>query len=89
VNFGILPITFANEADYGALEQGDEWSVTGLRDAIRAGNTITIRNVTKQRDIVFRHNLTPRQVEIVLAGGLLNHIKASEASEASDALHRP
>jgi len=75
VNFGILPLTFVNEGDYDQIDQGDELEITNARAAIQSGNIITIRNVSKGRDMLFRHALTPRQVAIVLDGGLLNHIK--------------
>ena len=75
VNFGILPVTFASEEDYGRLEAGDEWEVKDVRKQIQAGATIVMRNLTKGVDIHLKHALTPRQVAIVLDGGLLNHIK--------------
>jgi aconitate hydratase len=77
VNFGILPLTFAHEADYDGLGQGDEWEIKGIRSAIASGNTVIVHNITQNRDIEFKHSLTPRQVAIVLDGGLLNHIRKS------------
>ncbi len=75
INFGILPLTFASEADYNAISQGDEWEVRDVRKQIQAGNTVVVRNLTKGVDIQMKHALTPRQVAIVLDGGLLNHIR--------------
>jgi len=77
VNFGILPLTFVNEADYDAVDQGDEWELVNVRQAIQEGNVLTVRNLTKGSDIQLRHALSPRQVRILLDGGLLNHIKQS------------
>ena len=77
VNFGILPLTFADESDFDRLDQGDEWEIPNVRAAIQAGNVLTVRNLTKGRHIQVRHALMPRQVAIVLDGGLLNHIKRS------------
>lgn len=75
VNFGILPLTFVNDADYDGLNQGDEWDIPDVRAAIQAGPVVTVRNVTKGSTLQLKHALTPRQIEIILDGGLLNHIK--------------
>ena len=77
VNFGILPLPFANEADYDHIEQGDELEIANVRGAIRQGATVRIRNVTRGSEFMARHNLSPRQVEMLLAGGALNYVKAS------------
>jgi aconitate hydratase len=76
INFGIVPLTFANEADYDRVEQGDELELVGLRVALRDGEPVTVRNLSKGSEFVAEHNLTPRQAEILLAGGLLNYVKA-------------
>jgi aconitate hydratase len=74
-----LPLTFASDADYDALDQGDEWQVANLRSQIQAGKTVTVHNLTKGKDIHFKHALTERQIAIVLDGGLLNHIKKTSS----------
>jgi len=80
INFGIVPLTFANETDYDKVEQGDELELVGLREALRDGKPVTVRNPSKGSEFVAEHNLTPRQAEILLAGGLLNHVRAQAAS---------
>ena len=77
VNFGILPLLFENEGDYDRIEQGDELEIAGVREAIRQGATVRVRNVTRGSEFMARHNLSPRQVEMLLAGGSLNYVKAS------------
>jgi aconitate hydratase len=79
VNFGIVPLTFANEADYDRVEQGDELELVGLREALRDGKPVTVRNLSKGSEFLTEHNLTPRQAEILLAGGLLNYVRAQAA----------
>ncbi len=76
INFGIVPLTWASEADYDQVEQGDELEIVGLRDSLMSGKPVTVRNVTKGKEFAAQHTLSPRQAEIVLAGGLLNHVKA-------------
>ena len=62
---GIVPLTFADEADYERVEQGDEWTITGLRSgAIEAPVPLELR-------------LTAREREILLAGGLIAYARAA------------
>jgi len=75
VNMCILPLTFADGTTYDALEQGDEWEITDVHAALRAGRSLTVRNLTRGTAFEATYSLTPRQVEIVLAGGLLNYVK--------------
>jgi len=77
INMGILPLVFTNEADYDALEQGDEWEIAGVHAALKAEQDLTVRNLTQGTTFDVTYSLTERQVAIILAGGLLNHIKDS------------
>ncbi|MFB0537300.1 MAG: aconitate hydratase [Anaerolineae bacterium] len=76
VNVGILPLTFTNEADYEAIEQGDEWEIAGAQAALQAGEALTVHNLTQNKTFQVSYNLTERGGRILLAGGLLNYIKA-------------
>jgi aconitate hydratase len=71
-NFGVLPLEFVDPADYARVEQGDVITFAGLRAAIASGDRLLARNVTKELDLPLRHDLSPRQVEMILAGGLIN-----------------
>jgi aconitate hydratase len=79
VNFGILPLLFENEGDYKRVEQDDELEIAGVREAVRRGLTVRVRNLTRGDEFTARHDLSPRQVEILLAGGSLNYVKTSRA----------
>ena len=74
-NFGILALTFGNPADYDAIEQDDELVIENLRDAIQQGNEVKVRNKTQDTTFTCGHQLSPRQVEMVLTGSLLTVIK--------------
>jgi aconitate hydratase len=76
VNVGILPLTFTDEADYETLEQDDEWEIYGVRAALEAREELTVHNLTQNKTFQVSYDLTGRQVKILLAGGLLNYIKA-------------
>ncbi|MHB9130216.1 MAG: aconitate hydratase [Armatimonadota bacterium] len=73
INFGILPLTFIDEADYDRLEQGANITIPALAARLRSEETLEL--VAGDQRLPVRHDLTPRQVEIVLAGGLLNYMK--------------
>ena len=77
INFGIIPLTFEDEADYDKLEAGDEVSIKDIRQALGEGKQVKLRDETKGFDVSLHYDLTQRQREIILAGGLLNlHGKA-------------
>ncbi|MDL4822075.1 aconitate hydratase [Actinomadura opuntiae] len=69
VNFGILPLEFADEADYDRVEQGDRLRIEGVRDALEKGSGVEVRNLTKDETYRARHRLSPRQRALVAAGG--------------------
>ncbi|HWR31223.1 MAG TPA: aconitate hydratase [Negativicutes bacterium] len=72
INFGILQLTFADEADYDRIENGDELTIENLHEAVQQ-ETVVVRNVTRGYSFNTCCTLTPRQREIVLCGGLLNY----------------
>jgi aconitate hydratase len=76
VNAGVLALTFDDEADYDLIEAGDRLAVAGIRDAVTSGRNVTVRLPEKGIEIAATHNMSPRQVEIFLAGGLVNWFKA-------------
>jgi len=78
-NFGVLPLTFEDPADYDAVQQGDTLEVTGLREAIQSGPSVTLR--CGDREIRARHDLSRREVEAVLAGGVTSWMKARGAGQ--------
>jgi aconitate hydratase len=75
VNFGILPLLFVDERDYETLAQEDLLRIERIAERLRAGRELAVRNLTRDQEFRVRHDLTPREIEIVLAGGLLNYTK--------------
>ncbi len=76
INFGILPATFINPADYDDIKQGNQLEILRVKEQIKAGDTIESENKTNGHKYLLRVNLTPRQREIIFAGGLLNYTRA-------------
>ncbi|MHB1000550.1 MAG: aconitate hydratase [Armatimonadota bacterium] len=76
VNFGILPLTFVNPADYDAVSLDDELVISDARRSLDAP-TLVVDNRTKGTTFEVQHGLTSRQLDIILAGGMLNYTKKS------------
>jgi aconitate hydratase len=79
VNFGILPLTFVNPEDYDAVSLQDELEIQGMKDAFKDASVLTVQNKTRGSSFQVRHDLTPRQADIVLAGGMLNYTRNSSS----------
>ncbi|MCX7028978.1 MAG: aconitate hydratase [Spirochaetes bacterium] len=71
VNFGIVPLVFADPADWATLHQGDIVRFPGIRRAIIDG-AAEIVAVTGGRRIRTRLDASARDRAILAAGGLLN-----------------
>jgi len=74
-NFGILPLIFTNPDDWNKIAQGDRLSIPDVRNAIRQGNSVKVINLTKNETYKTEHRMTQYQVEMVLAGSLINLVK--------------
>ncbi len=74
VNFGILPLVFADESDYELIEEGQDFEAVDLRSRVAGGKGIRVR--VGSRELDFELQATPRQREILLEGGLLNYTRS-------------
>ncbi len=81
VNFGIVPLEFVNKEDYSKFSLGDEIEIPELTQRLQAGQEVVVINKTTGEQIVCKYNLTPKQVSVLLAGGLLNWIKKKQKVE--------
>ncbi len=75
INFGILPVTFADPADYEKLEPGDELIFRRVREVLSSGAKEIEIEIVGKGYIKGRLDLTERDREIILAGSLLNLAK--------------
>jgi aconitate hydratase len=75
VNFGVVPLILSDPAGYDAAEAGDTLRIDGHHDALRDRVPIAVHNLTRDRRLEVRHDLSDRQVETLLAGGLINHFR--------------
>ncbi len=76
INFGILPLTFANEADYELIKAKDTIEIGTIKAALEKGDDLTLKDTTNGKSISLKYSLSSRQRDILLAGGMLNYTKA-------------
>jgi predicted aconitate hydratase len=75
VNFGILPLLFADPHDWERIEQEDVLVLDHLAADLQAGRPLRVRNRTRNQVYVLKHTLSGRQLQVLLAGGLINAIR--------------
>ncbi len=74
VNFGIIPLIFESPDDYEKLQQDDILVIGRLQEQLDRGS-VTVTNRTQGYTFTARHELSPRQVRVIKAGGLLLEVK--------------
>ena len=73
INAGILPLTFKNPEDYEWVSQGAKLTFADIRNSMASGE-LTVTDESG-RSFTAVCDLTQRQQNILLAGGLLNYTK--------------
>ena len=73
INWGVVPLTFDDPSAYDALERDDRLRLDGLRQALAAGDRVSILDTRRGRRFSASCVLTARERDILLAGGLLAH----------------
>ena len=81
INFGILPLSFVKRGDYDKIRQGDVLAISHVRKSIKQDRQLEVVNQTRKETYVVMHDLSPRQVEMLLAGGIINLFKAETAKK--------
>ncbi|MGW1811838.1 hypothetical protein [Streptomyces sp. NPDC002078] len=70
VNYGVLPLTFADPGDRDRVHRDSVLHLSGLHETLRDGS----REVAVDCDgdsFTARHDLSPRQVDVLMAGGAI------------------
>jgi aconitate hydratase len=75
INFCIVPIRFAEPADYDRLEAGDELTIDGLKAAVKGADSVKIVRASDGFEFVGLLELSSRDREILLAAGLLSYTR--------------
>jgi aconitate hydratase len=85
VNFGILPVIFSDPLLYDQLELNDVVVMENVRQQL-AGSVndriLTLKVPKRRLTLVATHNLFPRMIEVILAGGLTNWIREQSPTQA-------
>ncbi len=78
INYGILPLTFDDPADYDKVELGDVLVLVIIHKQLTENLKLEVH--VPKKDLVFdaNHNLTPHMTEVLLSGGLTNWVKTKQ-----------
>lgn len=77
INNGIMPLIFKSEADYDDISEMDELVIEDALTQVK-NDEIIVKNKTNGHEYVMEFKLPERQKKMVVAGGLLNMVKAGE-----------
>jgi len=75
VNFGVLPLVFENPDAWGDVEQDDILRIVDMHESLQSNSPLTIQNITKKKTVTLTYSLSKRQINILLAGSLINEIR--------------
>ncbi len=75
VNFGVLPLEFTSDEDKDAINSGDVLELRDLHATLAGGGDVAVRNATQGTEFRMSHRLSERQVDVLLAGGVINVMK--------------
>ena len=78
INYGILPITFANPDDYDMISEGDTLELTNIEEAVTTGADfdIVINGAKGTKTIKGKNSMAERSRNIIKAGGLAAYTRA-------------
>jgi aconitate hydratase len=75
INFAIVPVEFADPADYDRINEDDELAIEGLLDAVEKSDSVTIKDKTQNFEFIGSLKLSSRDRDILLAAGLGNYTR--------------
>ncbi|MGD2185060.1 MAG: aconitate hydratase [Desulfobacterales bacterium] len=74
-NFGILPLTFSDPADWNRIDADDTLVLKDVRQALEQGKNLKLLNKTQNQQIDVSYALSDRQIQMILEGSLINVIR--------------
>jgi aconitate hydratase len=83
INFGILPLILAEADAWDEIEVLDVLRIADARATLYPGSSIPVVNITRGKTYQTRHDLSERQIEAILAGGLINLVKTAKDDQAA------
>ena len=79
ISFGVLPLSFEQVEDRGRLGRGRMLRIAEVGRQLRAGRRVEAE-CGEGRTLALHHELSPRQIEIYLAGGVINWLRDARAA---------
>ena len=78
INYGIIPITFENPADYDGISMGDTVEITNIQEAMESGCNFVIKvsGSNGEKTLSGVNSLAERSRDILRAGGLAAYTRA-------------
>ena len=77
ISQSILPLLFREEDDYERVSRGDTWKIEGVREPIAAGEQTLVVNTDDGTKLELEIQLSPREREVLLAGGTLKFLRGA------------
>jgi 3-isopropylmalate dehydratase small subunit len=77
ISQSILPLLFREEDDYERVSRGDTWKIEGVREPIAVGEQTLVVNTDDGTKIELEIRLSPREREVLLAGGTLKFLRGA------------
>ena len=75
INFGVLPLEFADARDYENVREGNMLRISGARECLeKSSRRVFVQNVAEGFKFRAILNVSKREFKILLAGGLINFI---------------
>jgi len=75
INYGVIPITFTDDFNYDELVLGDKLEIANIAKLLKTSETqINVTNTDSGQEIKCNLEVTSRQRDILLVGGLINHV---------------
>jgi aconitate hydratase len=82
-NFGVLPLEFNRPDDYDKISQGDILVIENVATIIQSSRELEIYNKTKNEKYIVHFSMTKRQIEMILAGSLINIYRRRNKKEVT------
>ena len=89
INFGVLPLTFADASDHDRLKSGDKIRIDKFADALSAGKQIEAVVEGSGATIKLTHELSARQIGVIQAGGAMNAWRQSQKPHQASPTTKP
>jgi aconitate hydratase len=77
ISQSILPLLFREEDDYERVSRGDTWKIEGVRESIAVGEQTLVVHTDDGTKIELEIRLSPREREVLLAGGTLKFLRGA------------